>query len=369
MIDNDSGVYKELQKHLDTFPIGFPRTKSGIEFKVLKHLFTPIEAKIATKLNFSWSQELESLDLIYERVKGLGLSIEELKKILDDMVKKGTIHSKKEGTIQYYANSQFMYGMYEFQVDNLSKDFLKNSVKYMREGFGMESYGTKIPQFRTVPVEHSIEFENAAPTYDFAREVIKNAEEPIMVGNCLCRQATDLIGHPCKMTDRRETHLGFGHLAQVYIDQGKGRKITKEEALEILKQSEKEGLVLQAANSLNPQFFCSCCGCCCVSLAGLKQFPRPVDFVSTNYLAEIIRDLCTGCGKCINICQMDAIKLVKETAKIIWKRCIGCGNCVSVCPEKAIQLKNKEKEINPPQTMDDLYQKILDKKQQIRAKK
>lgn len=369
MIDNDPDVYKELQKHLDTFPIGFPKTNSGIEFKVLKYLFTPIEAKIATKLNFSWSQELEPLDTIYKRVKEMGLSIEELKQILDRMAKKGTIHSKQKGSIRYYANSQFMYGMYELQVDNISKDFLKDSVKYMREGFGLESYGTKIPQFRTVPVEHSIEFENMAPSYDFAREVIKNAEEPIMVANCLCRQATDLINRPCKMTDRRETHLGFGHLAQIYIDHGKGRKITKEEALEVLRQSEKEGLVLQAANSLNPHFFCSCCGCCCVSLAGLKQFTRPIDFVSTNYLAEINRDLCTGCGKCIDICQMDAIKVVKETAKINWKRCIGCGNCVSVCREKAIQLKNKEEEINPPLTMDDLYKRILDKKQQLRAKR
>jgi ferredoxin len=237
----------------------------------------------------------------------------------------------------------------------------------MLEGFGMESYGTKIPQFRTVPVEQSIEIENKLPSYDYAREVIKNAEEPIMVANCLCRQATDLSNRPCKMTERRETHLGFGHLAQIYIDQGKGRQITRDEALEVLRKSEEEGLVLQAANSLNPQFFCSCCGCCCVVLAGLKRFPRPIDFVSTNYLAEINSKLCSGCGKCIDRCQMDAIKLVKEIAKVNWKRCIGCGNCVAICPESAILLKTKEEEINPPSTMDDLYQKILLKKQEIKG--
>lgn len=369
MNENDHDVYKELQLHLDTFPIGFPTTKSGTEFEILKHLFTPKEAKIATKLNFSWSQNLEPLETIYERVKDIGISMEELEKLLDTMAHKGIIHSKREGDKKFYANSLFMYGMYELQVNNLTKDFLENALKYMLEGFGLEAYGTKIPQFRTVPVEKSIKIEYNVPTYDDLRYIIDNVEGPIMVANCLCRQATDLSGQPCEMTDRRETHLGFGHLAQIYINEGKGRQISKDEALEILRKNEEEGLVLQAANSLQPQFFCSCCGCCCPILKNLKQFPRPIEFFSTNYSAEINRDLCSGCGTCIDRCQMGAIKLVKDIAKVNWKKCIGCGNCVPTCPEEAIQLTKKGEEIDPPPTMDDLYTKILKKKQEIRGNK
>jgi len=103
MNENDHDIYKELQLHLDTFPIGFPTTKSGIEFEVLKHLFTPKEAKIATKLKFSWSQNLEPLENIYERVKDIGISMEELEKLLDTMVHKGTIHSKREGDKKLFA--------------------------------------------------------------------------------------------------------------------------------------------------------------------------------------------------------------------------------------------------------------------------
>jgi ferredoxin len=365
---NDPDVYKELQLHIDKFPIGFPITKSGVEIKILKYLFTPEEAKIATKLNFSWSRDLEPLKIIYERVRKTGMPIEDLEKILDNMSNKGTIHSKKEGDKKYYANSIFMYGMYELQVNNLTKDFLQDANKYMNEAFGLEAFGTKISQFRTVPVEKSIKVEYNIPTYDDLRTIIENVEGPIMVANCLCRQATDLLGQPCKMTDRREIHLGFGHLAQIYIDAGKGRQINKEEALEILRKNEDEGLVLQAANSLQPNFFCSCCGCCCPILVGLKQFPRPVDFFSTNYSAEVNRELCSGCGTCIERCQMGAIKLVKGISKVNWKKCIGCGNCVPTCPEDAIQLKKKGEKIPPP-TMDDLYAKILNKKQQIRSKK
>ncbi len=368
MTDKDLDVYKELQLHIDKFPIGFPTTKSGVEFEILKHFFTPKEAKIAIKLNFSWSRDLEALETIYERVRETGMSIKELEKLLDDMSKKGVIHSKREGENKHYANALFMYGMYELQVNNLTKDLLVNTMKYINEAFGLEAFGTKIPQFRTVPVEQSVNIEHQIPTYDDLRLLIENVEGPIMVSNCLCRQATDLLGNPCKLTDRRETHLGFGHLAQFYIDQGKGRQINKDEALEILRKNEDDGLVLQAGNSLKPQFFCSCCGCCCPVLNGLKQLPRPVQFISANYYAEVNPESCEGCETCIDRCQMGAIKLVKEKAKVNKKKCIGCGNCVLACPEKAISLQKKKEEIDPAPTMDDLYEKILAKKQQLKGK-
>lgn len=361
--------YKELQQHIDTFPIGFPSTKSGVEMEILKYLFTPEEAKIAVKLKFSWSRDLEPVTTIYERVRETGISIEELEKILANMTKKGTVHCKKEDGNKYYANSLFVYGMYEFQVNDLKKDFLKKTIKYMMEGFGLEAFGTKISQFRTVPVEQSINIEHHISTYDDLRTLIENVKGPIMVSNCICRQATDMLGRPCKATDRRETHLAFGHLAQSYIDAGKGRQINRDEALEILRKNEEEGLVLQAGNSLQPQFFCSCCGCCCPVLVGLKRFPRPVQFFSANYFAKVDPELCSGCGICVDRCQMDAIKLVKDISKVNWKKCIGCGNCVPTCPSKAIQLKKKEEEIDPALTMDDLYDNILNKKRQIREKK
>jgi hypothetical protein len=39
-------AYVKLQKHLDNQAIGFPATRSGVELKILKHIFTPQEAEI-----------------------------------------------------------------------------------------------------------------------------------------------------------------------------------------------------------------------------------------------------------------------------------------------------------------------------------
>ena len=35
-------VYRDLQKHLDKQAVGFPATKSGVELRILKHLFAII---------------------------------------------------------------------------------------------------------------------------------------------------------------------------------------------------------------------------------------------------------------------------------------------------------------------------------------
>jgi len=51
MLEETLEVYRELQQHLDQFPAGFPATESGVEIRILKHLFSPEEAKIATRLS------------------------------------------------------------------------------------------------------------------------------------------------------------------------------------------------------------------------------------------------------------------------------------------------------------------------------
>ncbi|MFX1258181.1 MAG: hypothetical protein ACFFAN_10000 [Promethearchaeota archaeon] len=82
-------VYRELQQHLDNLQVRAPATESGVEIHILKHIFTPEEAKIATLLKFHWN-DFESLESIHERVKDkLGLSLEELDNSLDNMVQAG----------------------------------------------------------------------------------------------------------------------------------------------------------------------------------------------------------------------------------------------------------------------------------------
>jgi ferredoxin len=224
----------------------------------------------------------------------------------------------------------------------------------------------KAAQMRTIPVEHSIEPEHHVSIYDDLGKLLETTDGPFVLINCICRQVKDLSDTPCKVTERRDVCMGVGTMAQLYIDQRWGRKINKEEALEILRENEDEGLVLQPDNSQNLSFICSCCGCCCENLTNLALLPNPGDFSVTNYFAEVDSDLCSGCGTCIEICPMKAISLKDDISRIKKKRCIGCGNCVAKCPSEAIMLLKRGRQFEPFPTMDYLFDKILQRKMKLK---
>jgi len=330
-------IYRNLQEHLDQFAVGFPATESGEEIRILKHLFDPEEAKLATKL----TDKYDSLDSIYQRAKNLVSSIDELKEKLDHMVSKGSTHCKKVNGERQYANAYLVLGMYEYQVNRLTKSFLEDFNKYIMPTFGLEVAGYDLTQFRTIPVEKSITPEHNIPSYEELKEIVEDSEGPITIQECVCRQAHEILEGPCKVTSRKETCMGFGDMAQMYIDEGWGR----------------------------PGFICSCCGDCCGVLTTLKDFPNPAQFMKPRYHAEIDPELCVGCETCIERCQMDAIKMRKEKSKVNLKRCIGCGNCVVVCPSEAIQLIKNEKVIDTPENEDEMFEKILESKIRIKGKK
>lgn len=361
-ISEDSDIYRKLQQHLDEMPVGFPPVKSGADIRLLKHLFTPEEAKIAMFLKFGWDRDLEPLETIYKCAKETGISLEELETILDRMVSKGSIMNKKDRGKKYYGNALLMIGMFEFQVNRLTKDFIKDYEDYFIQGWLPESFRVKAAQMRTIPVEKSIEFEHNVSTYDNITKVIDEAEGPFAILNCVCRQVKDILEDPCKATDRREVCMASGIMAQLTIDQGRGRAITKEEALEILQKNQEEGLVIQPDNSQILSFVCSCCSCCCENLSKYILLPNPANVVIANYYAEVDSDLCTGCGTCVEICPMKAIKLKDDISSIKRKRCIGCGNCAAKCPSEAISMNKRERQFTPFPSMDVLFDKVMQRK-------
>ncbi|MFW9895391.1 MAG: 4Fe-4S binding protein [Candidatus Thorarchaeota archaeon] len=363
---DDSDPYRTLQEHLDKMPIGFPRAVSGSDIRVLKHLFTPEEAKIAIYLNFGWKNTREPLEEIYERIKGTGISLQEFERNLDNMAKKGVISSKREGSKKFYSNAALIIGMYEFQVNKLTKGFLDDLNEYLGEIWGVEANPTPHPQMRIIPVEVNLETEFNITPYDNVKKIIEDLEGPFAKFSCVCREEMRIHGEPCKMTSHDKNCLGFGDMAQMYMAQGWGTEISKEETLRILQRNKEEGLILRPNNSQEIDFLCSCCYCCDGGISGLLKVPNPADIVTSNYYSEIDPELCTGCGTCVERCQIHAITLTDDKSFIDRKRCIGCGICIDSCPSEAISLQEKEERYVPPSTMDDLYNMILEEKTKMR---
>jgi len=354
----ETQVYRDLQRHLDRLPIGFPATESGVEIRILRHLFTPEEASLAMQL----SMLPEPLTRIHKRVRKSGVSIEELEQSLERMVRKGLVMSRTRDGKTRYSNEMLAVGMYEHQVDRMAQGFVEDMLQYLDEGFGAELYRTKIPQLRTIPIERGIPQEYGVANYDSIREIVRAVEGQIVVANCICRQAKDRVGESCRQTDLRETCLIFGHSAEHYLDMGLARSITKEEALAILSKAEEAGLVLQPINSQRPEAVCCCCGDCCGLLMAAKKFPKPSELYATSYYAEVDAERCNACESCVDRCQLQAAKLLNDVCAVDRDRCIGCGVCVASCTLKAIHLRKKEAESVPPVSTGILYKSILTRK-------
>ncbi|MFW9986135.1 MAG: DUF362 domain-containing protein [Candidatus Odinarchaeota archaeon] len=364
MAEEETDVYRALQQHMDQFPVRFPAREGGAEIRLLKRLFKPKEAKIATKLRFT-PYPSETVDIIYPRLADTGLSKQELEETLDEMAKKGIITYLRDGETKYYGNALWVIGIYEFQVDKLTPELLAEIQNYYSAPPVQKIQSTGIPQMRTIPVGQSIRREDSVANYDDIRHLINQSKGPFVVVNCVCRQAKDLVGDPCKATDRRELCFGVGKFSQAYIDFGWGREVSKDEMLAILEQNKNEGLVLQPSNTKDIEFVCSCCGCCCGLLEGTKAAPRPVDYFTTNYYSKVDPELCTGCETCIELCQIEAATLENGIVTINLDRCIGCGICVANCPSEAIQLLKKDELHVPPETFDEMYSKIAQRRKEL----
>ncbi|MEE4602805.1 MAG: 4Fe-4S dicluster-binding protein [Desulfobacteraceae bacterium] len=360
MAQNDQ-VYIRLQKHLDRQPVGFPATRSGVEIKILKHIFTPEEAEIVSFLNY----KPEPLKTIFRKVRHLVESPDKLDDIIDLIQKKGGIESTIKNGSKHYCCAPLVVGMYELQLDRLTPEFIKDFNEYTSDiKFGIEFLSTELPQMRTIPVSRSIHPQHNVSTFDEVTTLLQQAEDPFVIIECICRKKKSMEGKSCEVTDRKETCLAIGGIARTVLQSGTGREITRDEALTIIEQNQKQGLVLQPSNTEKAEFICSCCGCCCGMLAVHKIIPKPLDFWASNFQAEVDRATCVGCGSCEEWCQVGAVSVSESSQKaaVDLNRCIGCGVCVSNCPTESISLLKKPTEVRPPQTREDLYEIIMAKK-------
>lgn len=354
-------LYRNLQLHLDQQTIGFPATASGSDIRLLKQLFEPEQAEMAALLTYSF----EGLEQISERGQKAGKTPQEIERILDATAKRGMIGFKKKDGKKHYRNIPYIVGMVEAALHKPTPEFLVAHNDYVTESTFFKSFvSTKVPQMRTIPIAKSLEPKYRTGTWDQVEDIIKTTDGPICIIECVCRNGAERRDEPCKQTSRKETCMAFRNAAENLIDSGKGRSLSKQEALNIIRQNQEDNLILQPSNAQAPDFICSCCGCCCGILRLHKAVPNPVSFWATNFNAAVNPERCTACGTCEENCQTGAIKVAEDTeiATVDPARCLGCGICVSSCPEEAVELQKKDAEVIPPRSGEEMYEIIMTNK-------
>lgn len=348
-----SGIYEQLAYALDKLPNGFPRTPSNVEIPLLQKIFSPEEAAIAAHLG----RELEPVDVIAKRA---GLSESRAGARLMSMAERRLIWFDGRREKPHFRLAPFIIGIYEVQLDNMDHEFAHLFERYMAEGGAAGIMKPQPAVHRVVPAQIAVKSEWVLP-YDDVREILLGAKM-FRVSDCICRRQQDQLGRKCDFPLR--TCLVYSSVEMPPTPD----TISREEALTVLDEAERVGLVHTMSNVRNKSLFlgevgyiCNCCGCCCGILRGITDWGIENSVAQANYYAAIDPDKCSACGLCERRCQVGAVSEQNGGFTVNRRRCIGCGLCVSGCPSNAAKLNRKpdSETIPPPLDLADWEQQRL----------
>ncbi len=242
--------------------------------------------------------------------------VDEVEKILYKMAVDGSIKVEKENGVDKYFLELYVPGVMEYMVANR-----ENIKKYPVIPESFEEYTRKLGALmagnipvgmgvmRVIPIESAIEGDTRRASYEEISDLI-NKHEIFSVADCACRTSMRVIGQGCGHTVE-EMCIQLGPAAEYYIRTGRGRRITREEAIDICKKAEKEGLIHQIPNLSGPGktlAICNCCGCSCFGLRNANLYRNP-DFSRSNYVSQVDKDKCVACGQCVENCPSNALTL------------------------------------------------------------
>jgi len=368
MRDNDD-VYYRLGMRLNEHQVKMLLVEPF--FKILEEFYTPEEAEVGAQFPIGCFT-VDELRKTYDQ------DAESLTERLESMADKGLIFViKGKDGVRKYTLTQFVPGVVEYQlmrgvdtpkdrkVAKMLKAFMEGEMRDLMEPMlkDPELMKQMMPEApaRIITVEGLLP-DDTTEVYSYERlsELI-DKETCFSAATCYCRHHKYLLDDPCKIEGLpQHSCLLLGEAADYAIDRGFGNKITKEEAHGIVELSEKAGLMHNVGNYSDRAFFvCNCCGCCCEFLGTAKRTQNNVMLEYSNFIVVADKETCSGCGDCLDRCQMEALSLVDDLVAVDEKICFGCGNCVSVCPTESLSMVRRASVI-PPQAKERLSQMGLE---------
>ncbi len=166
-------------------------------------------------------------------------------------------------------------------------------------------------------------------------DVISQAKV-IAVDDCVCSVMWNNCDRP------KRTCFKVNTAAEAYAEGHENSLVTKEEAIEILTDAVKNGLVTQLESCLPPYNYSICCFCRCCCVAMRLRYDHGIynGMRSGYFVPEFDADKCTECGTCIEVCPPKSLA-EGSTPKLDVDECLGCGLCAEHCPSEAITMENK----------------------------
>jgi ferredoxin len=348
--------YNSLAQRLNKFPQGAPPTE--LLFKILKVLFSEREAQLVSLLPIKPFTDKKAAAI-------WKLNLSDARVILNDLADRGILLDYEEDGNTTYVLSPPMAGFFEFSMMRYRKDIDQKVLaelfyQYLNveEDFIKNLFLDGETQLGRVFVNEGVlTNENALHVLDYEKvsEVIKTASQ-IGIGVCYCRHKMEHIGKNCSAP--MDICMTFNGPAESLIRHGIARKVDAAEGLDLLNKAQDYNLVQFGENvQERVSFICNCCGCCCEALIAARKFGFLNPVHTTNFIPEIIEEKCTGCGKCVSLCPVEAMTLVtasdphkpgKKKAKLDKDQCLGCGVCLKGCNVDALKLKSRGQRVITP---------------------
>lgn len=363
----DQDVYQRLANHLHHLGMGYPLNEVLPE--ILKENFTESEAEIALAVPTGVIPlDVASVDEILENID---LPRSQLMEGLERLTEKGLLYyAKTKDGQDGYALQQVGFGFPQsFHWSGEDTPHARKMAEmvldyYSRRVKAADGLTNATKPFRYIPVGASLtpELQAVYPLH-MIEPVIEKAQL-LAVCHCPCRMRYKLTGQGCDHPT--EVCMKFDEMARYVIDQGLGREITTEEALEIARKSEEAGLVHFVDNTGGEiKHNCNCCGCACWNVGPIRRRKIPRDAImATYFMRQTDVDECTQCGACLEICPVDALEMNDGPPVVDEEWCIGCGVCATVCPADAITMKVRDDKTGqlPAANFRQLHEEILQQK-------
>lgn len=287
------------------------------EYMILEPVVTNEMAEVALCMNMR--KKANAIEL----APLCGKSVEETEKLLWDLAVAGVCFVNNINGVDTYWYDTWVPGIMEMMVNNK-----ENVNKYPQIAEAFEAYGrvrgpktigafpVGVGLMRVIPIEQAIDGETRKASYEEVSKYL-NENDIFTVSDCSCRTARKSMGEGCGHL-AEDMCIQMGHAAEYYIRTGRGKQITREEAFEIIKKAEENGLMHQIPNldgSGKTHAICNCCGCSCLSLRTAEMF-KNVDMVRSNYVSRVDKDKCVACGECVVNCPVNALQLGQKLCSI-----------------------------------------------------
>jgi len=348
--------YANLSDRLNLFPQGAP--PSELLFKILAILFSEREAQLVAELPIR-PFTAQRASRIWKK------NLAETQKALDELASRAILVDIQANGETKYVLPPPMAGFFEFSMMRIREDIDQKLLaelfyEYMNveEDFIRELFTRGETQLgRTFINEPALSEQNALHVLDYERatEVIKTASHR-GIGVCYCRHKMEHKDLACDVT--QDICMTFNNTAAALTRHGHAREVSIEEGLDKLDEAYENNLVQFGENVREGvNFICNCCGCCCEAMIAARRFAILNPVHTTNFLPEVDEKTCNGCGKCVNVCPVEAMTLVsandphktkRKMARLNENLCLGCGVCVRTCDQDSLSLRSRESRVITP---------------------